>query len=100
MAHDFGIIKNGKDKGWAFFFGYAGGLMYRVFGEEKHNAILSGDNGKEVKSKAETEKALDMAIEKFDRMNYPDRSAMDDIKQFREKMKNDSPKDEYIIWYS
>ena len=53
MAHDFGI-RNTKKKEFYFFFGYADGLMYRAFGEEKHDAFVSGDNGTELKTTAET----------------------------------------------
>lgn len=36
MAHDFGI-RNTKKKGFAYFFGYANGLMYKAFGDQKHD---------------------------------------------------------------
>ena len=36
MAHDFGIRNTKKEK-YSYFFGYAGGLMYRAFGEIKHD---------------------------------------------------------------
>lgn len=99
MAHDFGI-KNTKKKDFSFFFGYADGLMYRAFGEEKHDAFVSGDNGTEIKTKEETEKALDRAISEFNGMDYPDPDRMDEIKQFRKDMANDDPNDTYLIWYS
>ena len=76
MAHDFGI-RNTKRKEYAYFFGYANGLMYEAFGEQKHNAIFSGDNGTEIKTREETEKALDYAIKTFDGMGYPDPSRLD-----------------------
>ena len=99
MAHDFGI-RNTKKKGFSYFFGYAEGLMYRAFGEEKHNRGISGDNGTEIKTKAETERALDRAIIEFDGMCYPDPTRLDDIKAFRREMANDGPTDTYEIWYS
>lgn len=74
--------------------------MYRAFNEWKHNNIISGDNGVETKTKAETEKALDWAIDQFDHMRYPDPTRMDDIKEFRQRMVGDSPEDMYEIWYS
>lgn len=99
MAHDFGI-RNTKKKEFYFFFGYADGLMYRAFGEEKHDAFVSGDNGTEIKTKAETERALDMAISEFNSMDYPDPDRMDEIKQFRKEMEEDEPTDTYEVWYS
>ena len=99
MSHDFGI-RNTKSKEYSYFFGYAGGLMYRAFGEEKHDNLFSGDNGKEIKTKAETEKALDRAIEEFDKMGYPDPTRLDSIKIFREDMAHDEPTDTYEIWFS
>lgn len=99
MAHDFGI-RNTKKKEFTYFFGYAGGLMYHAFGEEKHDNFFSGDNGTETKTKAETERALDWAIKKFDCMGYPDPTRLDDIKRFRQEMVNDDPSDLYEIWYS
>ena len=98
MAHDFGI-NNKRKKNYTFFFGYADGLMYRAFNEQKHDAIFSGDGGKEEKTKAETEKALDFAIKEFDRMGYPDPSRMDDIKQFRKEMLSDPEGDTYEVFF-
>lgn len=99
MAHDFGI-RNTKKKEYAYFFGYANGLMYRAFGDHKHNMVISGDNRTETKSKSETEKALDWAIKEFDAMGYPDPTRMDDIKRFRQEMASDDPTDTYEVWYS
>ena len=98
MAHDFGI-RNIKQKEYTYFFGFANGLMYRAFGEQKHYAFVSGDNGRETKSKEETEKALDWAIQAFDTMGYPDPHRLDDIKKFRQEMKNDEPADTYEVWF-
>ncbi len=98
MAHDFGI-RNTKRKDFSWFFGYANGLMYGAFGEHKHDAGVSGDNGREIKSKAETEKALDIAIRIFDAMHYPDPHRLDEIKAFRLEMANDASGDTYKIWY-
>ena len=99
MAHDFGI-RNTKRKEYAYFFGYANGLMYEAFGEQKHNAIFSGDNGTEIKTREENEKALDYAIKTFDGMGYPDPSRLDAIKKFREDMAHDGAQDLYEIWFS
>lgn len=99
MSHDFGI-RNKKKKNWAWFFGFANGLMYRAFHEEKHFAVFSGDNGMETKSKEETENALDWAIDTFDHMGYPDPTRLDEIKKFRKEMSNDNFNDTYEIWYS
>ena len=99
MAHNF-AIKNTKKDGYTFFFGYANGLMYRAFGEQKHDAVFSGDNGEEIKTKKETEEALDNAIKWFDMKDYPDPTRMDEIKQFRKDMDNDAPDSTYLISYS
>jgi hypothetical protein len=99
MAHDFGIRNTKKEK-YSYFFGYAGGLMYRAFGEIKHDMGISGDNGTEIKTKAETERALDRAIKEFDGMGYPDPTRLDDIKKFRQEMAADEPTDTYEIWFS
>lgn len=98
MAHDFGI-KNTKKEDFAFFFGYANGLMYHAFSEEKHDRIISGDDCVEIKTKAETEKALDLAIEQFDAMGYPDPQRLDAIKKFRQDMSGDAPTDTYDVWF-
>ena len=98
MAHDFGI-RNTKKKDFTYFFGYAEGLMYEAFDEQKHNAFASGDNGRETKTKEETERALDKAISKFDKINYPDPGRLDDIKKFRKEMADDDPADTYEIWF-
>ena len=74
--------------------------MYKAFGEQKHDMLFSGDNGTEIKNKTETERALDWAIDRFDKMDYPDPNRMDDIKKFRQEMEEDGPTDEYEIWYS
>lgn len=100
MAHDFGIRNKTKQGKWSFFFGYAKGVMYEVFNAWEHNRGLSGDNMKLEKPKDVTEKALDRAIREFDRMNYPDQSRMDDIKEFRKAMDSDGENDIYEIWYS
>lgn len=99
MSHDFGI-RNTKKREYTYFFGYADGLMYRAFGDQKHDMGLSGDNGVELKSKAETERALDRAIAEFDSMAYLDSKRLDDIKQFRQDMAGDDPTDTYEVWYS
>lgn len=99
MAHDFGI-RELSHKDWAFFFGYANGLMYRAFGEEKHALHFSGDNSRVVKTKAETVKALDKAISEFDSMNYPDPTRLDEIKKFRKDIENDDERKLYEIWFS
>ena len=99
MAHDFGI-RNTKKREFAYFFGYANGLMYKAFGDQKHDMGLSGDNKTELKTREETIKALDCAIEKFDKMGYPDDTRMDDIKEFRRSMENDPLTDTYEVWYS
>lgn len=99
MAHDFGI-RNTKNEEWAFFFGYANGLMYEAFDEQRHNAGFSGDGGKETRSWRLTERALSYAIGKFDRMGYPDPNRMDDIKEFYKKVRDDPHSDTYEIWYS
>ena len=99
MAHDFGI-RNTKKREFSYFFGYADGLMYRAFDEQKHDNVISGDNGTETKTKAETERALDRAIKEFDGMGYPDPTRLDDIKKFRQEMADDEPTDTYEIWFS
>ena len=99
MAHDFGI-RNTKKKEFTYFFGYANGLMYKAFGDQKHDMGMSGDNKTELKTREETIRALDGAIEKFDKMGYPDVTRMDDIKEFRRSMENDPLTDTYEVWYS
>ncbi len=99
MAHAF-FIKNKKSKKGVFFHGFANGLMYRAFNEQKHNAGGSGDGGIEYKTKAETLTALSWAINVFDKMRYPDAQGMDKIKKFFAGMANDPSTDTYIIWYS
>lgn len=99
MAHDFGI-RNKKNDKWSFFFGYANGIMYDAFGEQKHNFGISGDGGRETKTKQDVMFALDDAIAEFDRMNYPDPTRLDEIKKFRKDMKSDEDTDTYEIWYS
>ena len=98
MAHQT-VVKNTRTKEEAWFIGLAEGIIYNAFGEMKHHAGVSGDGGYEIKSKTETERALDKAIQDFKKMNYPDPNRMDEIIEFRNKMKNDKPTDEYIIWF-
>lgn len=98
MAHDF-AIRNKKNKDWKYFFGFAQGLMYHAFHEEKHFAMVSGDGGAEDKNKQETEKALDWAIQTFDRMGYPDPTRLDEIKQFRKDMVKDPATDTYQVYF-
>ena len=100
MAHDFGIRNKTKQSKWSFFFGYAQGLMYKVFNAWEHCGFLSGDNEVLEKSKEVTVKSLDRAIKEFDQMNYPDPLRMDDIKEFRKAMDKDGENDVYEIWYS
>ena len=98
MSHDFGI-RNTKKKDFAWFFGFANGLMYHAFDEIKHYAGVSGDGRSEIKSYAETEKALDWAISEFDSMGYPDPNRLDQIKEFRQNMAADAPSDFYEVWF-
>lgn len=99
MAHDFCIRNIKKEGSKAYFFGFANGLMYHAFGDKHHYAGVSGDNGKELKTKFQVEKALDWAIAQFDTMGYPDPYRLNDIKRFRKEMVNDSFEDMYEVWY-
>lgn len=99
MAHDFGI-RNMKQREFAYFFGYANGVMYKAFGDQKHDMGVSGDNKTEVKTREETIKALDWAIDQFDKMGYPDDTRMDEIKKFRQSIEKDPATDMYEVWYS
>ena len=100
MAHDFFIKNSKKSKKGVFFHGFANGLMYRAFQEQKHNAGSSGDSGIEYKTKDETMKALNWAISVFDKMQYADANGMDKIKKFFAAMANDPSTDTYLIWFS
>ena len=96
MAHDFRISYK-DDK--AYFFGYCNGVMYHVFHAEAHDAIFSGDNGRERVTVKEAKRALSAAINYFDKSGYPDPKRMDDIKAFRSRL-NKYPNDDLCeIWY-
>lgn len=85
MAHDFCITRideSGERREHAFFFGYAGGLMYWAFDAMNHDARVSGDNGREVYDYKTTRQSLEKAIVVFDRIGYPDPHRLDGIKEF------------------
>lgn len=104
MAHDFSIIAKGvsvEEKNYAYFFGYAEGVMYDVFDMWEHNNFISGDGLDIVIDRETALQGICKAIKKFETLDYPDKTRMDDIKEFYLKMQNEF-KDvkEYIICYS
>ena len=100
MAHDFMIQhKKGNDEHTAFFCGYCNGVMYKVFGMECHDMIVSGDGFSTDVPVGEAKDALDRAIAYFDRSRYPDPHRMDDIKCFRKEMDTFADDDPCIIWF-
>lgn len=86
---------------YAYFFGYAEGLMYIAFNATEHCYGFSGD-GKEITiSREEALKGLKKAITKFDTIDYPDPTRMDDIKAFYARMETDfKDYQEFIICFS
>lgn len=100
MAHDFGIKNKTKNGEFAYFFGYLNGFLYKAFGDQKHDRVISGDNGTEIKTRAEVVRALDIAIDVFNASNYPDPDRMNELKEFRKRMEDDDENDVYIVWYS
>lgn len=89
MAHDFSITYENEKKGEearkeAFFFGFCDGVMYKVFGMERHYAGVSGDGLAEEVPLEFAKERLDWAIEYFDDWSdYPDPNRMNEIKEFR-----------------
>lgn len=73
----------------AFFFGYANGIFYKVFNCEVCDNGYSGDGSMFLISYGLAVKALKTAIEEFYKLNYPDPTRIDDIKNFYERMKKD-----------
>lgn len=103
MAHDFYIslkkVKN-DETDIAYFFGFASGIMYEAFQKHEHNAIFSGDCKKLVITREEAIKGLATAINLFDKLDYPDPTRMDDIKDFYSKIFNEfKTQNEFIICY-
>ena len=96
MAHDFRIAY--KDDA-AYFCGYSNGIMYHVFRAEKHDAGVSGDNGREKVTVREAKQALSKAITYFDKIGYPDSKRMDAIKAFRSRLDKYPDNDLCEIWY-
>ena len=108
MAHDFTIrVPNGiwskrynvtitekeEYKGipddQVFFFGYADGIFYKAFRCEEFNNLLSGDGSISLIPYDTAVNALKTAIDEFYKLNYPDSTRINDIKEFYERMKND-----------
>lgn len=102
MAHDFEIKVKGAPEGYsAYFFGYAEGIMYIAFNATEHCYGFTGDGEKITISREEALKGLKKAITKFDTIDYPDPTRMDDIKSFYARMETDfKDYQEFIICFS
>ena len=100
MAHDFFIQhKDGNDEYFAIFRGYCNGIMYKAFGMEIHDMIVSGDGFATSVSVFDAKTALDKAIKAFDESEYPDPRRMDNIKTFRQKMDQFPVNGSCLIWF-
>lgn len=73
----------------AFFFGYADGIFYRAFNYEACDNGYSGNGSVFLVPYDLAVKALKTAIDEFYKLNYPDPTRIDDIKNFYERMKKD-----------
>ncbi len=104
MAHDFMIRHNNNEDNrehTAVFCGYCNGVMYKAFGMQHHDMVVSGDGFSTTLSVREAKAALDWAIEYFDNSEYPDPHRMDSIKRFRREMDTDTFDDNgcCTIWF-
>lgn len=72
-----------------YFFGYADGIFYKAFRCEECNNLLSGDGSISLIPYDTAVNALKTAIDEFYKLNYPDSTRINDIKEFYERMKND-----------
>lgn len=104
MAHDFEIkVKNApyEDGYYAYFFGFAQGVMYEAFEMWEHFQYVSGDNEDIVINRKRALKGISTAIKIFDTLDYPDKTRMDEIKEFYKKMQNEFKHvKEYVICFS
>lgn len=79
-----------------FFFGYADGIFYKAFRCEECNNLLSGDGSVHLIPYDTAVNALKTAIDEFYKLNYPDPTRINDIKEFYERMKHDYKNVEYF----
>ncbi len=85
---------------YAYFFGYAGGLMYSAFDAWEFNAGVSGNGGEKEIDCQEMKSGCECAIHNFDNMNYPDITRADEVKAFYERHRNDAESTKYVIRFS
>ena len=98
MAHDFGIthIDSGET---AYFFGYAHGILYRVFDAQNHNNIISGDGAVEVVNYEYAKKGLIEALNSYEIIYYPDPHRADDLREFLELMDTHDKSSYYELYF-
>lgn len=100
MAHNFLIqYKEDDDEYIAVFRGYCNGIMYKAFGMETHDMIVSGDGFTTSISVVDAKMALDKAVKDFDESEYPDPHRLDNIKAFRQKMDQFPVNGSCLIWF-
>lgn len=79
-----------------FFFGYADGIFYKAFRCEECNNAMSGNGSIYLISHDTAEKKLKKAINEFYKLNYPNPTRINDIKEFYDRMKHDYKNVEYF----
>ena len=100
MAHNFLIqYKEDDDEYIAVFRGYCNGIMYKAFGMETHDMIVSGDGSTTSISVVDAKTALDKAVKDFDESEYPAPHRLNNIKAFRQKMDQFPVNGSCLIWF-
>lgn len=84
----------------AYFFGYAGGIMYDAFNCQWCNNGISGSGESIELSHDRAMRGLEKAISQFDACDYSDHKRMDDIKRFYRRFKDDCSDQKYIIQFN
>lgn len=73
----------------AFFYGFAEGIFYEAFNCQHHAMFFSGDGEIITISYQRALDGLKTAIQRFNEIDYPDPSRIDEIKEFYERMETD-----------
>jgi hypothetical protein len=87
MAHDFKIkcIKGGPVFE-AFFFGYADGIIYKSFNDEKYDKGVSGSGETSTHTWEEVSYSLRKIINSIECLTYPDQTRFDELKLYFDKL--------------
>ena len=83
----------------AEFDGFANGFLYRAFNALDHFAGVSGDAVPIITNGIDAMAGLEIAINMWNEINYPDPHRMDELKAFFERHKNEKTDNFLMIFF-